>query len=297
MHWIINDNIEFRPEMKKLISVSNPEINVTLTAPASRCLLLLLEASPEIVLQQDFFKKVWEEEGMLVPTNTLYQNISIVRRGLRAVGETDSRLIATIPRKGFQIDDSVKIKKKDKASVPLPAGIDIADAENEDPFTPHDTPVDQPTWSVLNVHANENEPVLPAVSGRHKIPESKPARSTGWRLSTAIIFAAFATGLLIIASSLPFGKTPLFFDNYNFVENDNGCQIYIKDDTHDSKDYYQKYKNMIKNTGLNCKIYPWVYFPVSATSPTLTALACKNDFKNSVSPGCISLYFRSVQGE
>ncbi|EBW6663750.1 transcriptional regulator, partial [Salmonella enterica subsp. enterica serovar Reading] len=34
MHWIINDNIEFRPDSKKLISVTNPEINVVLTTPA-----------------------------------------------------------------------------------------------------------------------------------------------------------------------------------------------------------------------------------------------------------------------
>lgn len=303
MHWIINDNIEFRPEMKKLISVSNPEINVTLTAPASRCLLLLLEASPEIVLQQDFFKKVWEEEGMLVPTNTLYQNISIVRRGLRAVGETDSRLIATIPRKGFQIDDSVKIIKQDKSNAAVTPETDTtevditSDTEYGDPAITRDSTTDQPTWSAISAHVNEREQTPLVTPGRHKIPASKPARSAGWHLTAVIIFAAFATGLLIIAYSLPFGKTPVFFDNYNFVENDNGCQIYTKDDTHDSRNYYQKYKNLIKNTGLNCKIYPWVYFPVSATSPTLTALACKQDFKNSVSPGCISLYFRRVQSE
>lgn len=299
MHWIINDNIEFRPELKKLISVSNPEINVTLTAPASRCLLLLLEASPEIVLQQDFFKKVWEEVGMLVPTNTLYQNISIVRRGLRAVGETDSRLIATIPRKGFQIDDSVKIKRQDKSNAAVTSETDItsvdipADAKYEDPVITHGNAANQSTWSALNPHINEYEQNPLSTPGT----ASKPARFAGWRLSAVIILAAFATGLLIIAYSLPFGKTPVFFDNYNFVENDNGCQIYIKDDTHDSRDYYQRYKNLIKNTGLNCKIYPWIYFPVSATSPTLTALACKRDFKNSASPGCISLYFRGVQSE
>lgn len=303
MHWIINDNIEFRPELKKLISMSNPEINVTLTAPASRCLLLLLEASPEIVLQQDFFKKVWEEEGMLVPTNTLYQNISIVRRGLRAVGENDSRLIATIPRKGFQIDESVKIIKKDKASVTRPAENDTAatdsaeDAEKEGLFIAHNELAEQPAWSRLDDHPNVNEQPLLVITDHQTFSESKPARFAGRRFSIAMILAAFASGLLAIVFSLPFGKQPVFFDSYNFVENDNGCQIHIKDDSHDNKDYYQKYKKLIKNTGLNCKIYPWVYFPVSATSPTLTALVCKNDFKNSVSPGCVSLYFRGVQGE
>lgn len=73
MYWIINDNIEFWPEHRKLISVHNADLNVVLTTPASRCLSLLLEAFPDVVAQQDFFTRVWEEEGMRVPTNTLYQ--------------------------------------------------------------------------------------------------------------------------------------------------------------------------------------------------------------------------------
>ena len=93
MYWIINKNIEFWPENKRLISLKNPAQSVTLTAPASHCLVLLLEAAPELVSQQVFFKKVWEDEGILVPANTLYQNISIVRRGLRDVGETDNSSI------------------------------------------------------------------------------------------------------------------------------------------------------------------------------------------------------------
>ncbi|MBC0402134.1 hypothetical protein FSF71_008295, partial [Escherichia coli] len=66
MYWIINDNIEFWPEHRKLISVHNADLNVVLTTPASRCLSLLLEAFPDVVAQQDFFTRVWEEEGMRV---------------------------------------------------------------------------------------------------------------------------------------------------------------------------------------------------------------------------------------
>lgn len=54
MYWIINDNIEFWPEHRKLISVHNADLNVVLTTPASRCLSLLLEAFPDVVAQQDF---------------------------------------------------------------------------------------------------------------------------------------------------------------------------------------------------------------------------------------------------
>ncbi|EMB0566668.1 transcriptional regulator, partial [Escherichia coli] len=110
MYWIINDNIEFWPEHRKLISVHNADLNVVLTTPASRCLSLLLEAFPDVVAQQDFFTRVWEEEGMRVPTNTLYQNISIIRRGFRAVGDTTHSLIATVPRRGFKIHNDINIQ-------------------------------------------------------------------------------------------------------------------------------------------------------------------------------------------
>ena len=91
--------------------MTRPELSVILTTPASRCLVLLLESAPEVVNQRDFFTKVWGEDGMLVPANTLYQNISIIRRGLRTTGETDDTLVATVPRKGFQIKKEVKVSR------------------------------------------------------------------------------------------------------------------------------------------------------------------------------------------
>lgn len=113
MYWIINDNIEFWPEHRKLISVHNADLNVVLTTPASRCLSLLLEAFPDVVAQQDFFTRVWEEEGMRVPTNTLYQNIPLSdadfallvippTRLLQPCREEDSRFIMTLTYKIMQ---------------------------------------------------------------------------------------------------------------------------------------------------------------------------------------------------
>ena len=117
MLWIINGNIEFNPERNRLASLTRPDLSVILTTPASRCFRLLLENAPGVVAQQTFFQKVWEEDGMVVPANTLYQNISIIRRGLRTVGETEAALITTVPRKGFQIEPGVDILTIRKADV------------------------------------------------------------------------------------------------------------------------------------------------------------------------------------
>ncbi|MGP3590110.1 winged helix-turn-helix domain-containing protein [Vagococcus sp. WN89Y] len=282
MQWNINDNIEFRPDEKKLISVNNPEINVTLTTPASRCLLLLLEASPDIVLQQDFFKKVWEEEGMLVPTNTLYQNISIVRRGLRAVGETDRRLISTIPRKGFQIDSSVKIAKKSDAEAKQSAAeVETGHIEKETLFLESGAP-----------------PVaFPALTEVFKAPAKDQAYHRGWCLPLLVIFIAFTTGAFATWFLWHIDDTPAFFNNYTLAESDNGCYFYVKDDSHDNKSNYLRYKTLIKNSGLNCKSYPWIYMPTSKTFPTLAAIICRHKYTIASAPGCITLYFRGANSD
>ncbi|MGG7447984.1 winged helix-turn-helix domain-containing protein [Kosakonia oryzendophytica] len=289
MYWIINDNIEFRPDAKKLISACNPEMNVTLTTPASRCLLLLLEASPEIVLQQDFFKKVWEEEGMLVPTNTLYQNISIVRRGLRAVGETDRRLIATIPRRGFQIDESVKITRR-------------SDAENITKSHDNEKNIDSKPNDTVNLLQNMHDDKSDLNENDSGIKNDKSYRikiasALRSHLSIIAMLIFFATGLFINSIGRHLSSGPNLLNTYSLFERDDGCNFYTKDDTLDGSGNYQKYKSLILGSGLNCQHYPWVYFPISKTSPTLTALICKNNFLTASEPECVSLYFRGINSD
>lgn len=268
MYWIINEFIEFRPASKKLISRRNPELNVVLTSPASRCLLLLLEASPDVVPQQELFKKVWEDEGMYVPTNTLYQNISIVRRGLKAVGETEQTLIATIPRKGFKIEQGVKIVRM--ASEEL-----FPEEEQEEEQT-----------------GNAEELLLPV--NEHQ----QPRISLMSRLSLVFImllaFIVGATGMHFYWHS---GETTPFFADYKLLEQENGCHFYVKDDSHDGDNNFARIKTLITRTGLDCKKYPWIYLPLSKTDPGLAVLVCKKDYLVHSVPGCMTLSFREAYGE
>ncbi|WP_312688682.1 transcriptional regulator [Kosakonia sp.] len=280
MHWIINDNIEFRPGSKKLISANNPEVSVTLTSPASRCLLLLLEASPNVVLQQDFFKKVWEEEGMLVPANTLYQNISIVRRGLRAVGETDRRLIATIPRKGFQIDASVKVYRQ--AEVMSEFVPDTANTTNNEIPTnetlPHSTPL--------------------LLAGVPSINIKKPSpKRLHWKAFAIVMLISFIMGMLTTLLFQHISGAPVLFQSYRWIEKEKGCNFYANNDAYDGDNNDGHISNIIKSTGLDCRTHPWIYAYLSRTSPTLTAFLCKNELSPSTSPECTSLFFRGVNDD
>jgi DNA-binding winged helix-turn-helix (wHTH) protein len=98
--FLINNTLYFHPAKQLLQPVSGEDNTVSLNTPASRCLLLLLQKQGEIVTKEDFFLHVWENKGQYANTNTLYQNISLIRKAFRNVG-FDEDVIYTVPREGF----------------------------------------------------------------------------------------------------------------------------------------------------------------------------------------------------
>ena len=113
MFFLIDDKFEFKPNSLTLKNLEDDSQTVTLSAPASRCFLFLLENAPNIVSQKEIIEFVWGSEGMIIPKNTLYQNISIIRRELRNIG-CENKIITTVSRKGFVISsDNIKTQMQD----------------------------------------------------------------------------------------------------------------------------------------------------------------------------------------
>ncbi|MGM8444514.1 winged helix-turn-helix domain-containing protein [Enterobacter hormaechei subsp. xiangfangensis] len=271
MFWIINDKIKFCPERNLLISLTRPDLNVILTTPASRCLNLLLESFPEVVTQKYFFDKVWGEDGMLVPANTLYQNISIIRRGLRTTGETDDTLVATVPRKGFQIEKNVRVTRVDTDCVDdgkkaTSTGVETSPVETKD------KPV-------------ENIPVMPG--GRKKQRQLRQ-----YIFPTALMIIAFCAGFFAFQYLLHDNPEKDFFRDYPITLTQNGCHFSSQNDDIRGVGNFRRFIKIILDTGLDCKKYPWVYFSSSSHAPALSVLACREPFEIKANAGCISLYFR-----
>jgi len=105
--YILNNCITFRRGTNQLVLNGKPDVTAKLTWPAARCLEIMLEQSGNVVSHAELYRKVWEDKGMNVPPNTLYQNISIIRRALKSVVPDGDKLIRTVPRKGFQIRHAV----------------------------------------------------------------------------------------------------------------------------------------------------------------------------------------------
>lgn len=280
MFWIINDNIKFSPENNQLVSLTKPELNVILTTPASRCLILLLESSPGVVSQKDFFKKVWAEEGMIVPVNTLYQNISIIRRGLRTAGETSESLVATVPRKGFQIDSNVKVTRVMTEEIL---------AENpEDNATPEE---DEEAQHVAQETPAADTPLTQTVQKKRTLPL--------YRRYILLLSMLISFGLGVLLFQYPWFQHSEkdFFKTYNINRTENGCHFVSKNEDISSRGNFTKFKDMILQTGLDCKRYPWVYFPSSSSTPVLSALACHEPYEKQNNSGCVTLYFRGVTSD
>lgn len=109
-YYIINGVVEFIPATGTLRDINNPEHVVLLNSPAGRCLLLLIERIGTIVTQHEFLDIVREKRGMLVSSNTFYQNISILCKGLKNIGLPEN-LVVTILRTGLTLASGTHIKK------------------------------------------------------------------------------------------------------------------------------------------------------------------------------------------
>lgn len=108
MEFILCGDIVYNPDIHCISKCNDTESRVMLALPASQCFLLLLKNRGEVVSHADFYSTVWEARGASVSPNTLYQNISILRKSLSAFGLPDD-FIKTIPKRGFTIKDTPDI--------------------------------------------------------------------------------------------------------------------------------------------------------------------------------------------
>lgn len=105
---LVNRQVKFEPGRNALESMTLPEQKITLPSSSSRCLKVLLSLRGEVVTIKQFHKLVWEKNKAVVSDNTVYQNISIIRKALTAVG-ADKNIIETHTRRGWCIPESVHV--------------------------------------------------------------------------------------------------------------------------------------------------------------------------------------------
>lgn len=261
-HYIINNMVEFHPATSTLRDIASPDRVVVLNSPAGRCLLLLIERAGTIVTQQEFLDIVWQRRGMLVSPNTYYQNISILRKGLKKSGfEVDP--IVTIPRIGLTLASDTQIV--------------IKDAHPRAAKLPED---DAPEPRVMALPA-----AMPPLSAEPVAVTRAAGHRSRW-LPGMLIALLMLVGAGIVTHSS--ARENRFIDDYRFTALVGACHVYLAQDiqTQDERSKALAYVTQFKDA---CTSYPWVYISWYPLLPRASVIRCDRSMKE---PNrCISDYF------
>ncbi|QMV53303.1 winged helix-turn-helix domain-containing protein [Ewingella americana] len=112
MIYLIENKILFNPEDNTLSLQNDPENQVSISNPARRVLLLLIEQQGTVVQRDILFKKVWDDYGLVSSNNNLNHCISKLRKVINTLGHTDD-VIITVPKVGFLLKKEITISAID----------------------------------------------------------------------------------------------------------------------------------------------------------------------------------------
>lgn len=156
--FVINNLVTYIPEQHRLIPTGMKGNEIVLNIPASRCLQLLLLRPGKVISQQEFFKFAWQNQGQYVTTNTFYQNVSLLRKGLASAG-IKGDVIKTVPKEGLLFSGDVQILDVETTEFVETAGIeDFVEEEDATPASPAKEKLTQE--AVAAKKANQNKEIL-----------------------------------------------------------------------------------------------------------------------------------------
>lgn len=261
--FIINHSVRFDPRSRTLTPLERPENMVVLHTPASECLLLLLTHNGETLSHSFISEEVWVKKGNYSTTNSLYQNISAIRRGLKSVGLADD-ILKTIPKSGFEIYAS--IEEETLPSEPTHSLEDIAkESSTEKTKLNHDVIMN-------NVQPGKN------------IPRTLLDMSVKiYRLVLIIIFIA---GSIFLYKELRLNSN--FFSAYNHVGMIGQCDVYS---SYSGKDRSTEAFNfLMKVSSFTCQEGEKAWLTFNADPRLASVVLCDHNIDNPLA-NCKSFVF------
>lgn len=275
-HYIINEVIEFHPAKSTLRNINNPDSLVTLNSPAGRCLLLLINRVGNIVTQQEFMDVVWKQSGMQVTSNAYYQNISVLRKGLKRIG-LGADIIVTIPRIGLTLASGTRIRKVEPEV--MREGEVLAEQDMN-----YENSCDAPgAFAYEYTEICDPEAVVTVEDGRQK-PRSLTMLSKKFFILVAFIIVA----AIVLAYFMKDAQQSHYFSDYIHVNKIKGCEVFLskqlqnKADRERALSYGERFSN-------DCDSYPWIYITKIPNLSHTSVIRCEKRIERSSS--CISDYF------
>jgi DNA-binding winged helix-turn-helix (wHTH) protein len=129
----LEGKVVYEPETHSLYRMEDKENQVTLAIPASLCLFALLQNKGNLVSHHDLLTFAWVSRGMNVSPNTVYQNMSLLRKSLESLG-LPGNMIKTVPKRGFVIPESFPVEFTDEhPKIDAASEEEMPDIENSAP--------------------------------------------------------------------------------------------------------------------------------------------------------------------
>ncbi|HAT1615209.1 TPA: transcriptional regulator [Raoultella ornithinolytica] len=278
--YVIENTLRFNSEAHTLHCIKSNE-RMALAIPASLCFDLLIKNQGRIVTQAELLQNAWGERGMSVTPNTLYQNISLLRKSLNRFN-VNGTLIQTIPKRGFMIANEANIR------IDAPGAL----AEKNDGIAAEE--INQINRVVTEGHGDHDK-------GNQQLHADPPtAQDKGDILSTAIIGAVRKrktgclvtgiTSLLIILLHIYINQSATIdspFASYTLIATINSCKVFRNDDLK----FDEYYINFLKEHNISCSngrtIYITNHYPSSRTS----LISCRYPIKSNKKSFCTSFYY------
>ncbi|HDH0696919.1 TPA: winged helix-turn-helix domain-containing protein [Klebsiella aerogenes] len=259
---LINDQVWFEPEGHVLRSVNDPEQSILLPVPAARCLMVLLSEHGEIITIRQLHERVWNENKAVVSDNTIYQNISVLRKSLVDAG-VEQQIIETLTRRGWCIPESVSVSHIN----------DTAMKEESDPVAIIPVPETPETLAVITM------------------PEIKKIKLSVILSGLLLFVSVFAFIYSIWAQHTEIPTRS--FAGYTKLGELGTCHIY----RNASNIPDVLYHDILSRNQLSCRELPWWYITIYTKTGSSSVISCRNSLakENHEPPECTSLYFRGIK--
>ncbi len=256
---LINGQVWFDPDGPTLTSAEDPGIVIPLPVPAGRCLVVLLSHHGEVITIRQFHEWVWNENKSVVSDNTIYQNISVLRKSLADAG-AGKQIIETQTRRGWKIPMEVSIELHE-TSLPLPESIPL--------------PTQAPVHDFIK-------------------PEAKKHNSTNrlWLhlFVSVIALVASLTTFIVIYQDKKTAIPSSEFSKYKSLSVSGDCHLY-RNDTQLPDSVYQ---NLISKHNMICGDLTWWYITLFTTKGPASVIMCRHPIQHAKNgpEDCTSVYFR-----
>ncbi|MBK5145675.1 winged helix-turn-helix domain-containing protein [Budviciaceae bacterium BWR-B9] len=220
-------------------------MEINLHIPASQCLQQLLLHNGQTLSQQFLFEQVWGKNGIYVSSNTLYQNIALIRKAIKSAGLTED-IIKTLPKAGFKcIADVREIQDTPVPSISPTVSVDNSKTEN----TTSTNPIEIETAAPLSNFQSKGN-------------------AFKWIYLLAAIIFIFSSGWVYMTHY----QGSNTFKEYHSAGKVNGCELFSS--YYDSQKSAVIFTDLMKRKPFNCSPGSSAYMSVNRVYGHSSIVVC-----------------------